>query len=116
MAAELVILSLAIATAVVIAIGSLWRGDSPALAWVPHWMPPVWHFCVYCLLAFLCVRALETLVTPAALRAAAGFLLATGFGALLEYLQRFRIARFARLSDVLINAAGAALGGWLALF
>ena len=115
MSAEPVILSLAIAAAAVIAVGSLWRGDSPALAWVPQWLPPVWHFFVYCLLAFLCVRALETVVTTPAPRAAAGFLLATGFGALLEYLQKFRIARYARISDVLINASGAALGSWIAL-
>ncbi len=106
---------IAAALAVIITVLSLMRGDSPLFAHVPRWFPRVWHFSVYAILAFLCVRALEPAVAAAAPRMLAGFLLATAFGALLEFLQKFSHGRSPRVSDALMNAAGAILGAAAAL-
>lgn len=113
---EHIILPLTFATVVMIVVLSLWRGDSRFLAPVPHWLAKLWHFLAYGLLAYLCVSVLDRVVPDGAARAAAGFLLATSLGALMEYLQKFRVGRFARVSDVLIDAAGAALGTSAALW
>ena len=102
-------------TAIVIAILSLVRGDSRILAYAPPWLAPIGHFLFYALLAFLCTLAMAVADLAAPLRALAGVFLATGFGAAMEFAQKFRAGRSPRFSDVLIDAAGATVGAGLAV-
>ena len=109
------LLALVALTAIVIAVLSLLRGDARIFAYAPSWMPPIGHFLFYALLAFLCTLAVQFAELATPLRAITGVLLATGFGAAMEYAQNFRTGRSPRFSDILIDAAGATVGAWLAV-
>ena len=110
-----VVVLVATASAVLIACLSLARGDARLIAAVPSWMAPIGHVVLYGLLAFACTRCLQGLAITTHVAALAAALLATGFGAAMEFAQRWRPGRFARASDVLVDAIGATLGAMLAV-
>ncbi len=98
------------ATLLAVVVLSLLRGDLPVLKRLPRWAAPAFHFFAYAVLSFLFVRLLAASIDAPLARALTGCLIAAGVGAIMEFLQRFRPARTARLTDVLLNAAGALLG------
>ena len=102
-------------TAILIATLSLLRGDARILARLPRWMAPTGHFILYGVFACLLTLVLQFAEIATTYRALAGFLLATGFGAAMEYAQKFRPGRHARAGDVFIDAAGATAGAVLAM-
>lgn len=67
------------------------------------------------LFAFLCVHSLDSVFDTSLSLLFGGFSVATGFGALMEYLQKYRPGRTPSIADGLINACGAALGAVAAL-
>ena len=108
-------IALAAATAALIALLSLLRGDSRIVAAIPEWLSPIGHFLLYGVLAVVCVRALQFAGLAMPVTVIGGVALAAGFGAAMELAQRYRPGRYARGMDVLIDAGGAALGGALCL-
>ena len=73
------------------------------------------HVLVYAALSILWIWALEKL-DPRWLRLATALLLATAFGAALEWAQTMVPGRYGTLSDVILNAFGAILGLALAVW
>jgi VanZ family protein len=67
------------------------------------------HVGLYGLLALLLVWSLGT-IDAFALRMLTAFIIAVGFGAVMEWCQTRVPGRVGSLADVLLNAAGAALG------
>lgn len=68
------------------------------------------HLVVYAVLGVLLFRALGDLVETWAARAGLAWLLAVLYGITDEFHQSFVPGRFATLEDVLLDAAGAAIG------
>jgi VanZ family protein len=95
-------------------------GDD-AFAWLVHVTPKplqkLMHIASYGVLAVSLAWALAR-VGHAAVRGAAVFVIASGFGALMEWLQLFVPGRFASLYDIGLDAVGALIGlacaEWLA--
>ena len=110
-----IFLILGAATAALIAVLSLLRGDSRIFAHTPAWLAPIAHFVLYGLLAFACTSGLGSVMAAKPVHALGSIVLATSLGAAMEYAQKFRAGRSARLSDVLIDAAGATAGALLAV-
>ncbi len=106
-----VAIALVAASAFVIALFSLSRGDARIVSWVPEWLSPIGHFLLYVLFGYACTGALGFVGLAIPSTVVAGVVLATGFGAAMELAQRFRPGRFARGRDVIMDAAGAVLGG-----
>lgn len=73
------------------------------------------HVGLYGLLALLLVWSLGT-IDAFALRMLTAFIIAVGFGAVMEWCQTRVPGRVGSLADVLLNAAGAALGLLAATF
>lgn len=111
----MIILSVTIGIAAVIVFISMLQRDSRLFKRVPFWLPPAWHFSSYMVFAFLCVLSLDSVFDTSLSSLLGGFTIATGFGALMEYLQKFRPGRTPSITDVLINACGAAIGALAAL-
>lgn len=65
--------------------------------------------------AFLCVLLLDSVFDTSLYSLLSGFTVATGFGALMEYLQKFRPGRTPSIADGLTNTCGAAVGALAAL-
>lgn len=86
-------------------------GDD-AFAWLVHVTPKplqkVLHVASYGALTVALVWTLGR--RGGAARGAAAFVIATGFGALMEYLQLFVPGRFASLYDIGLDAIGALIG------
>lgn len=101
-------LVLALALMAAIALLSLLPGSSAAVSWCPRGIQKLGHLLFYGALAGAWLLTFDTLGAPAA--GAAAWLLASSFGALLEWLQRYRPGRVGCWSDVLRNALGAAAG------
>ena len=101
---------LAIALAALIAYLSLVPGDSRAVRWMPPWLQNAGHVGCYAGLSFLCFLALAPAVHADLTRAATAFVIATGFGVLMEWLQGSSPGRHASLLDASRNAAGALIG------
>jgi VanZ family protein len=112
---DMFVLLLTGGTAAVILFVSLLRRDTRLFARVPLWLPTAWHLSSYMLFAFLCVLSLDSVFDTSLSLLFGGFTVATGFGALMEYLQRYRPGRTPSIADGLINACGAALGALAAL-
>ena len=113
------ILLFAVAVAASIAVLSLLPGDSRMMSLVPPTLHRAGHVSAYATLGCLCVLVLQPLVSTTFPPLLAGFLIATGFGVIMEYLQKLRPGRAPSVGDAAVNAAGAALGvlvalGWLA--
>ena len=108
------VLAAVVVVAIAIAFLSLSRSDARAISVLSPRLHRVGHFSCYVLLAFLCVVALAPVLPVALPRMLAGFAIATAFGVVMEYLQRFRPGRQPSCRDALTNAAGAALGALLA--
>ena len=73
------------------------------------------HVGLYGLLALLLVWSLGT-INAFALRLLTAFIITVGFGAVMEWCQTRVPGRVGSLADVLLNAAGAALGLLVATF
>lgn len=84
--------------------GSVW-----IVAKTPVLMQKALHVCLYGLLAFLLVWTLDA-VQSGTFRFLIPFIVAVGFGALMEWCQTKVPGRFGTLSDVALNAAGAGFG------
>jgi VanZ family protein len=80
-----------------------------APAAVPH-LDKVWHLCKYGLFAWLVRRAQRARRQPRPRWRA--WLIATGYGLLLEGVQAWLPWRSAEVGDVLANGLGAAVGIW----
>ena len=79
------------------------------VAATPPSVQKVLHVCFYGILTILWVWTLREVRWVRA-KFAAPFLIAVGFGAFMEWLQLFIPGRFSTLSDLLVNALGAAVG------
>jgi len=101
-------LVLALALMAVIALLSLLPASSTTVSWCPQGVQKLGHVLFYGALAGAWLPTLGTLGAPAA--AWAAWLLASSFGALMEWLQRYRPGRVGCWSDVLRNALGAGAG------
>lgn len=108
------VLAAVVVVAIAIAFLSLLRNDARVMTLLSPRLHRVGHFTCYVLLAFLVVVALSPALPAASPRMFAGFVIATAFGVVMEYLQHFRPGRSPSYRDALTNAAGAALGALLA--
>ena len=93
-----------------IAYLSLVPGDSRAVRWMPPWLQNVGHVGCYAMLGFLFFLALAPVLHSQLARGVIAFVVATGFGALMEWLQGNAPGRHTSLLDVLQNAFGALIG------
>lgn len=98
-----------------IAYMSLVAGNHKAVGWMPGWLQSLGHLACYAVLAFLLSIALAVLVRNSIVSGLIAFVLAVGFGLLMEYLQRNRPGRTGSYADAGIDAAGALLGVFAAL-
>jgi VanZ family protein len=93
-------------------------GDS-AFIWLvantPTLMQKVLHVCLYGMLALLLVWTLEG-IQPRTHRLLIALIIAVTFGAVMEWCQTKVPGRFGTMSDVALNATGAALGLLAAIF
>ena len=83
------------------------------LAWIPPSLQNTLHVPVYALLAMLICRALRLWTLPVTVACGTAFMLAATCGFFAEWHQLSVHGRYATATDVLLNAAGAALGIWL---
>lgn len=74
------------------------------------------HVPVYAVLAWAWHWALGAWMRKPATRALCAFMIASGYGVFDEWHQSFVPGRFASLTDVALDVAGAALGVWLAVY
>lgn len=79
------------------------------IAKTPTLMQKVLHVCLYGVLALLLLWTFEG-IESRAYRFLMSFVIAVAFGAVMEWCQTKVPGRFGTLSDVALNAAGAALG------
>lgn len=92
-------------------------GDPPHYAvfhWVPSSVQNALHVPAYAALASAWRWALRDWLHAPGARAAGAFAIASAYGVLDEWHQSFVPARYASLTDVAFDVAGAALGIWLA--
>lgn len=102
---------------VLLVIASLTPGKSGpgnrVIGWLvektPARMQKVLHVCLYAVLVLLLVWTLGAIQTES-YRFLTAFVIAVVFGAVMEWCQTKVPGRFGTLSDVALNAAGAALG------
>ena len=91
--------------------------EDPATYVLYYWVPPtlqnVLHVPAYALLAASWRWALRAWVPAETGRAMGACALAASYGALDEWHQSFVPGRYASLTDIVLNAAGAVLGIWL---
>ena len=79
---------------------------------MPH-LDKAGHLCAYLLFAWLLVQAIRRHHFPQREYPLLAWMCVTGYGLLMEMIQLMVPWRSAEWGDVLINAAGAALGVWL---
>lgn len=85
------------------------RGDwlRELIAWIPPAYRDLLHLPAYAMLAFLWCLALRIWPMSGWLRLALGFVIAVGFGVVVEWHQIGIPGRVASVSDALLNATGA---------
>jgi len=92
--------------------------DDPALYAVFYWVPPsvqnTLHVPAYAVLAWAWSWALGAWLRAPAARAISACAIASVYGVIDEWHQSFVPGRFASLTDVTLDVAGAVLGIWLA--
>lgn len=79
------------------------------LAKTPAVIQKILHFCLYGVLVLLLAWSLESIQSNI-YRFATAYIIAVGFGAVMEWCQTRVPGRFGTVYDVALNAAGAALG------
>ncbi len=103
------------AVAVTIAVLSLLPDDARVMTLMSSRTHRAGHLLAYAVLTFTATLALPPGFDAALVRALVAFLVASAFGIVMEFLQKFRPGRAPSRRDALVNAAGAALGSVLAL-
>jgi len=92
--------------------------DDPALYAVFYWLPPsvqnALHVPAYAVLSWASWWALGAWLRVPSARAISACAIATAYGVFDEWHQSFVPGRYASLTDVTLNVAGAVLGIWLA--
>jgi len=92
--------------------------DDPALYGLFYWVPPsaqnALHVPAYAALAWSWCWALDAWLRVPFARAIAACAIASAYGVFDEWHQSFVPGRYASLTDVILNVAGAVLGIWLA--
>ena len=92
--------------------------DDPARYTVFYWMPPsvqnTLHVPAYAALAWAWYWALAAWIRVPVARAIGACVIASAYGVLDEWHQSFVPGRYASLTDVTLDVAGAVLGIWLA--
>jgi VanZ family protein len=92
--------------------------DDPALYAVFYWVPPsvqnALHVPAYAALAWALCRALGAWLRVPVARAIVACAIASAYGVFDEWHQSFVPGRYASLTDVTLDVAGAVLGIWLA--
>jgi len=92
--------------------------DDPALYGLFYWVPPsaqnALHVPAYAALAWSWCWALGAWLPVPVARAIAACSIASAYGVFDEWHQSFVPGRYASLTDVILNVAGAVLGIWLA--
>lgn len=97
--------------------GHAQSGDSKfvwLVAATPTFVQKLMHFLIYAAMAWLWTWTLEG-IAPRWARLAIAFALAVGLGAALEWYQTRVPGRFGTLLDILLNAAGAIAGLFIAI-
>ncbi len=105
---------LAAGMAALIAYLSLVPGDSKTVRWMPPWLQNAGHVGCYAVLGLLFFLALAPALDSRAAQSAIAFVLATGFGVTMEWLQGRSPGRHTSLFDAVQNALGASIGIYLA--
>jgi VanZ family protein len=85
------------------------------VAKTPTLMQKVLHICLYGVLALLLVWTLDN-IQPRTYRFLIALIIAVAFGAVMEWYQTKVPGRFGTVHDVVLNAAGAAIGLLAAIF
>jgi hypothetical protein len=92
--------------------------DDPELYALVYWVSPslqnALHVPAYAALAWAWHWALGAWVRVSAVKVLIAFTIALAYGVFDEWRQSFVPGRFASLTDVMLNVAGAVLGIWLA--
>jgi len=92
--------------------------DDPALYAVFYWVPPsvqnALHVPVYAALAWAWFQVLVSWLRMPVARAIGACAIASAYGVFDEWHQSFVPGRYASLTDVTLDVAGAVLGIWLA--
>ena len=92
--------------------------DDPALYSLFYWMPPsvqnTLHVPAFAALAWAWCWALGAWLRVSIMQAIGAFAIASGYGVFDEWHQSFVPGRYASLTDVVLDVAGAAFGIWLA--
>jgi len=92
--------------------------DDPALYSLFYWMPPsvqnVLHIPAYAALSWAWSWALDAWLQAPIPRVVSACVIASAYGGFDEWHQSFVPGRYASLTDVVLDIAGAALGIWLA--
>jgi hypothetical protein len=92
--------------------------DDPALYGLFYWLPPsvqnALHVPAYAALAWAWCWALVAWLRVPNARAIGAFATASAYGVFDEWHQSFVRGRYASLTDVMLDVAGAVLGIWLA--
>ncbi len=92
--------------------------DDPALYALFYWLPPsvqnALHVPAFAALAWAWRWALGAWLRVSIVRAIAAIAIASAYGVFDEWHQSFVPGRYASLTDVVLDVAGAALGIWLA--
>ncbi|MGD8308704.1 MAG: VanZ family protein [Chromatiales bacterium] len=103
-------LTLALLASIAVLTVSVLPGDSRAVRAVPERVQKAMHVAAYAVVAALWswTLGLSEMEPPGRTALAVG--LATGLGALIEYLQRYRPGRYGTWADVARNAVGAVIG------
>ncbi len=107
---------LAVGLAVLIAYLSLVPSDAKVVGWMPPWLQNAGHIGCYAAFAFLIFFGLAPVFSSHLAKALGALVLATGFGVLMEWMQRNARGRHTSYLDALQNAAGALAGVAIALF
>ena len=94
--------------------------EDPALYAVFYWVPPslqnTLHVPVYAVLAWCWHWALGAWTRVSSARVVGAFIITSACGVFDEWHQSFVPGRYASLADVMLDAVGAALGIWLAVY
>ena len=92
--------------------------EDPAVYVVFHWTPPelqnALHVPAYAVLGAAWRRALDAWLRAPGARAYGAFAVTSAYGLLDEWHQSFVPGRYASLTDVALDVAGALAGTWLA--
>jgi len=103
-------LILALLTTAVVVLLSVLPGSAPIIQAVPEGVQKAMHLVAYAVLAALWSWTLVPLGQAPLDRSVLALGLAVSIGGLLELVQRYRPGRYGSWSDVIRNAAGAAVG------